>query len=179
MSIRLVPVALEHAPAIQMLACDPRIAATTNVPSPYPPDGAATWIRFTMAQRELGSEMNFAIFDGGTLVGVCGVLAMNVDTGDGPSRDGVVGYWIGVPYWGQGYATAAATELLRVAFEEKDLGKLRSACLVRNPASRRVLEKVGFRFIGYGSHPASKWTIDDRFAMFELTKDEWRAVTRR
>lgn len=170
--VRLAPIALEHAPAVQALAADPRVAATTNVPHPYPPDGAETWIRFTTLQRELGSEMNFAIHDGDTLVGVCGVIAINM--AGVPAGEGEVGYWIGVPYWGHGYATAAVRELLRIAFDEAGLERLRSSCLLRNPASLRVLEKTGFRRVGYGMHSGQKWTADDRFAMFELTRDEWR-----
>src|SRR5688572_8978067 len=116
--IYLEPIALAHAPAIQTLASDARIAATSNVPHPYPLDGAVTWIRYTMAQRELGREVNFAVMSDeeagrpATVVGVCGVLNIA-----GAPRRGELGYWIGVPYWGRGYATAAAKTLVRIVFE--------------------------------------------------------------
>ena len=179
MTIRLEPIDLGHAPAVQELASDPRIADTSNVPFPYPPDGALDWIRYTLALRDLGREVNFAIVDGtpGTLVGVCGVL--NIDRLLGyerfavTPRRGELGYWVGVPYWGRGYASAAAGELVRRVFDEHGLDVLYSSCLVRNPASWRVLEKTGFRHVGYGTHDHSKWTPQDRFALFELTKEEW------
>src|SRR5918999_5818235 len=101
--IRLEPISLAHAPAVQALASDPLIAATSNVPHPYPADGAVTWIRYTLAQRDLGYEVNFAIFAGDELVGVCGVLNIS-----GTPRRGELGYWIGVPYWNRGYASSAA-----------------------------------------------------------------------
>lgn len=166
--VRLEPICLAHAPAVQALASDPLIAATSNVPHPYPPDGAYTWIRYTQVQRELGYELNFAVLDDTVLVGVCGVL----DIGGSPRR-GELGYWIGVPYWHRGFASAAARELVRIVFEEHGLEGLCSSCLVRNTASFRVLEKTGFRHVGYGTHPSSKWGPDDRFALFELTKAEW------
>jgi ribosomal-protein-alanine N-acetyltransferase len=170
--VRLEPIALAHAPAVQALASDPRIAATSNVPHPYPPDGAVTWIRYTTAQRELGREVNFAIVaDDHALVGVCGVLNI-----EGTPRRGELGYWVGVPYWNRGYASAAARELVRIAFEEHGLEELYSSCLVRNPASFRVLEKAGFRHVGFGTHPHGKWTPQDRFALFELTRVEWRQL---
>lgn len=170
--VRLEPVSLAHAPAVQALASDPLIAATSNVPHPYPPDGASTWLRYTLAQRELGYELNFAIFADDLLVGVCGVL----NIGGVPKR-AELGYWIGVPYWNRGYASAAARELVRTVFEEHGIEELYSSCLVRNAASYRVLEKTGFRRVGFGTHPNSKWGPQDRFAMFELTKSEWLTLS--
>ncbi|MGH9347336.1 MAG: GNAT family N-acetyltransferase [Vicinamibacterales bacterium] len=173
--VRLEPISLAHAADVQALASDPLIAATSNVPHPYPADGSVTWIRYTLAQRELGSEANFAILAPatmpgtcGTLVGVCGVLNIA-----GSPRRGEMGYWIGVPYWNRGYASAAARALVRTMFEEHGIDELYSSCLVRNVASFRVLEKTGFRHVGYGTHPDSKWGPHDRFALFELTKQEW------
>jgi RimJ/RimL family protein N-acetyltransferase len=171
----LVPIALEHAPAVQLLAADARIAATTTVPHPYPPDGAETWIRFTGFQRGFGSEFNYAVLDGGMLVGVCGVIAVDRAAPGGPR--GEIGYWIGVPYWGRGYATAAVRELLRRAFGELGLTALGATCLLRNRASLHILEKAGFRRVGDGSLPGEKWTADDRCALFELARDEWLFVS--
>jgi [ribosomal protein S5]-alanine N-acetyltransferase len=169
MTIRLEPIAIPHAPAVQTLASDPRIADTSNVPFPYPEDGAVAWIRYTLALRELGREVNFAIVrEPGTVVGVCGVLNI-----EGTPKRGELGYWVGVPFWGRGYASAAARELVRFVFEEHGVEELYSSCLVRNPASWRVLEKTGFRHVGFGAHQNSKWTAQDRFALFELTKEEW------
>ena len=169
--VRLEPVSLAHAARVQALAADPLIAATSNVPHPYPPDGAITWIRYTLAQRELGYELNFAILSREGLVGVCGVLNIS-----GAPRRGELGYWIGVPYWNRGYASDAARELVQRVFTEHGIDELYSSCLVRNPASFRVLEKTGFRHVGYGTHADSKWRPDDRFAIFELTKREWEAT---
>jgi ribosomal-protein-alanine N-acetyltransferase len=166
--IRLEPISLAHAEAVQALASDPLIAATSNVPHPYPADGAATWIRYTLAQRELGYELNFAILRDTELVGVCGVLNIA-----GKPRRAELGYWIGVPYWNRGYASAAARDLVRRVFDQHGIEQLYSSCLVKNAASFRVLEKAGFRHVGYGTHPSSKWGPDDRFAMFELTRQEW------
>lgn len=166
--IRLEPISLAHASAVQALASDPLIAATSNVPHPYPADGAVTWIRYTLTQRELGYELNFAVLEGAQLVGVCGVLNIT-----GTPRRAELGYWIGVPYWNRGYASAAARDLVRLVFESHGIEELHSSCLVKNAASFRVLEKAGFRHVGYGTHPSSKWKAADRFAMFELKKEEW------
>jgi ribosomal-protein-alanine N-acetyltransferase len=168
MVVRLEPISLAHAPAVQVLAADPLIAATSNVPHPYPPDGAATWIRYTLAQRELGNELNFAVRHLDVVVGVCGVLNIS-----GTPRRGELGYWIGVPYWGCGFASAAARALVDAVFDEHGLDELYSSCLVRNAASFRVLVKTGFRHVGFGTHPHAKWGPQDRFALFELSRAEW------
>jgi len=175
-TIHLEPIAPVHAPEVQRLASDARVADTSNVPHPYPADGAATWIRYSMALRDQGREVNFAVIadDLAALVGVCGVSSIE----ERPRR-GELGYWIGVPHWGRGYASAAAADLVRRAFEEHALESLYSSCLVRNPASRRVLEKTGFRHVGYGTHPHPKWGPADRFALFELTRLEWLNARRR
>jgi len=170
--VLLQPITLSHAASVQKLAADPLIAATSNVPHPYPPDGAVTWIRFTIAQQQLGLELNFAVIDpeirDDTLVGVCGVLNI-----EGAPKRGELGYAVVESQWNRGYASAAARELVRTVFEDHKMGSLYSSCLVRNPASFRVLEKTGFRHVGYGTHRNSKWTPHDRFALFELTKEEW------
>jgi RimJ/RimL family protein N-acetyltransferase len=195
--VRLEPISLVHAAEVQELASDARIADTSNVPHPYPIDGAATWIRYTTAQREQGRELNFAIVAvdpvtalgagpstslragpstsprAGRVVGVCGVLNIG-----GVPRSGELGYWVGVPYWGRGYATAGASQLVKIVFEEHGVERLYSSCLVRNPASFRVLQKAGFRHVGYGTHPNTKWGPEDRFALFELMREEWRAAGR-
>ncbi|HWS07013.1 MAG TPA: GNAT family N-acetyltransferase, partial [Xanthobacteraceae bacterium] len=63
---------------------------------------------------------------------------------DGPE----VGYWLGVPHWGHGFATEAARALIDHAFGDLEHDTLISGARVNNPASRRVLEKCGFQWTG-------------------------------
>ncbi|WP_248903593.1 GNAT family N-acetyltransferase [Halocatena marina] len=55
-----------------------------------------------------------------------------------------VGYMIAPEQWGNGYATDALATLCGYAFNERRLNKVYAHCFTTNPASRRVLEKVGF-----------------------------------
>ena len=57
-----------------------------------------------------------------------------------------LGYWIGVPYWGKGIMPEAATELLRHAFEDLGVEKVWCGYYDGNEKSKRVQEKLGFRF---------------------------------
>lgn len=57
----------------------------------------------------------------------------------------MLGYWIGKPYWGHGYASEAAHRVIRFAFDELDAKLLTAGWFFDNPASGRILEKLGFK----------------------------------
>lgn len=58
-----------------------------------------------------------------------------------------LGYWVGVPHWNNGYATEAAKELLKHAFDDLKVESVVAGYYEGNNQSKRVLEKLGFRFI--------------------------------
>ncbi|MFN4295488.1 MAG: GNAT family N-acetyltransferase [Brevundimonas sp.] len=96
-------------------------------------------------ERELGNAWPFFIFDqDGRLTG--GITLSNVRRG--VAETGTVGYWIGLPYAGRGLATASVHALSTYAFGALRLHRLEAACVPTNEASRRVLEKSGFRLEG-------------------------------
>lgn len=94
-------------------------------------------------EMELGNAWPFFIFDatGRTLLGA--ITLSNVRRG--VAETGTLGYWIGQPHAGQGAATAAVGAMAGFAFRSLRLHRLEAACLPTNAASRRVLEKAGFR----------------------------------
>ncbi len=61
------------------------------------------------------------------------------------SEEAELGYWIGVPYWGKGYATLAAIAVLRYGFRELSLLRVVGKCFAGNSASAKVLAKAGMR----------------------------------
>ncbi len=61
---------------------------------------------------------------------------------------GTLGYWIRQDYNGHGVATAAVTEMIKLAFGELGLHRLEAGTLVHNHGSRKVLAKNGFTEIG-------------------------------
>jgi RimJ/RimL family protein N-acetyltransferase len=128
------------AKAIASLINDRRIAENTaRIPHPY---GLADARAFLAQVNRDPSEPSFAItLADGTIIGGCGI---HVLSGGAPE----LGYWIGVPYWGHGYATEAARALLDHAFGELRHERLLGRARVSNPASRRVQEKCGFQWTG-------------------------------
>ncbi|MBX9614287.1 MAG: GNAT family protein [Brevundimonas sp.] len=94
-------------------------------------------------EMELGHAWPFFILDptGRTLLGA--ITLSNVRRG--VAETGTLGYWIGQPYAGRGLATAAVRALAGFAFRSVHLHRLEASCLPSNLASRRVLERAGFR----------------------------------
>lgn len=169
MRLTLEPIQPEHAPEVQYLASDPTIGETSNLPSPYPEDGARTWIHGTTWLRERGEEHAFAIMDGDRLVGVCGLKGVDAVAGTAE-----VGYWIGKPYWGKGYASKCTRLLIAFGFRDLNLLRLNSRCLLNNRPSFRVLEKSGFHLVAVRVGGEPKWP-NFPVAFFQLGREMWAA----
>src|SRR5215472_3933598 len=124
--------------AMVALASDRRVAENTaRIPHPYT---AADAVGLLASINQTGGETVFAIERDGALIGTCGL---------DPRQDGAeLGYWLGVPFWGRGYATEAARAMIDYAFSKLGYELLSSGARVSNPASRRVLEKCGFQWTG-------------------------------
>ena len=142
----LRPFAMEDAADVQRLAGDPAIADTTlNIPHPYPDGAAESWINTHQErwQSGLGVICAITLRSTGELVGAISVLGISQQ-----NSHGEMGYWIGKPYWGNGYCTEAARALIRFSFETMGLHRVFAHHLARNPASGRVMAKAGMRYEG-------------------------------
>lgn len=116
------------------------------IPHPYPRKQVEGWLNYLQKSFELGSAYEYAVFtkeQPGRYIGNCGLITVSK-----VHRSGEIGYFIDPEEWGKGYATEACRELVEQAFTEHGLNRLFGRCLVRNPASRRVLEKAGMAFEG-------------------------------
>ncbi|MCC7052984.1 MAG: GNAT family N-acetyltransferase [Gemmatimonadaceae bacterium] len=189
-----------HAPAVQQLAANPAVTATTNLPEPYPADGAASWIASVVPRHAAGLEYAFAIValtDVATgaqietapalfVVGMCGlVMPTPAAAGDDTvpaSRTGAraepesaaeMGYWIGKPFWGCGYATAACRALTTFAFAHTSVTAIDAFPLQENAASRRVLQKLGATLVGVVPNMYPKWPPDRLLAHYRLCRPDW------
>jgi RimJ/RimL family protein N-acetyltransferase len=79
----------------------------------------------------------------GAVIGEAGLYPMN---GVGPDIE--LGYALGTPWWGRGYATEAGGAILRAAFDELGVARVAAVAKRENTASLHVLEKLGFRLEG-------------------------------
>jgi RimJ/RimL family protein N-acetyltransferase len=86
-----------------------------------------------------------------------------------------LGYWLGVPYWGKGYATEAAREVLRYGFEELGMHRIFASHFGQNPASGRVLNKIGMKQEGCQRQHVRKWGEFVDSELYGLLRREWEA----
>ena len=158
---------LEDAKTVAMLANDRRIAENTaRIPHPYDVSDAEKFITGT---NTAGGEIAFLItLRNGSVIGACG--AMFAD--ETPE----LGYWLGAPYWGKGYATEALHALIDYAFGELDHAALQAGARVTNPASRRVLEKCGFQWTGVGLYRIRALNSSAPIDRFRLERGIWSAL---
>ncbi|HXG78453.1 MAG TPA: GNAT family N-acetyltransferase [Methyloceanibacter sp.] len=140
MSIRtprlvLRPPQMTDAARIALLAGDYDVASMTGtIPHPYSEQQAGEWIASALAGEE---GVVFVVERSGALIGCTGYRAFGPDHAE-------IGYWIGKPYWGMGYATEAVRALILHAFETDGFDYLTVGHFIDNPASERIIAKFGF-----------------------------------
>lgn len=140
--------AAADAPEVQRLAGVREVALNTlNIPYPYPDGAAEAWI----AKHGSGPEVTFAIEHDEQLIGAVGLVV------DRMHDRAELGYWIGVPFWGHGFATEAARAMVRYGFDEQSLNRIVAHAFSRNPASGRVLQKIGMTREGVLRQHFKKW----------------------
>jgi RimJ/RimL family protein N-acetyltransferase len=165
----LRPPDLADAPAVQRLAGAREVALNTlMIPHPYPDGAAEEWI----SKQRTEDQINFAITvrESGELAGVMGLIV---------NRDHAraeIGYWIGVPYWGRGYATEAGRAVVRHAFEDLGINRVYAEVFARNPASARVLRKLGMRHEGTHRAHIVKWGEAVDVEMYGVLRGEWNGA---
>ncbi len=141
----LRPPVRADAAAIQRLAGAWEVARyTAQIPHPYENGTAEAWIDSLAVERGWRGDVTLAIElrDSGALIGCIG-FERDADEGEAS-----IGYWIGRPYWGQGYATEAIGALVGLAFGRLGLHRLTASVVPENHASARTLGKAGFRAAG-------------------------------
>jgi RimJ/RimL family protein N-acetyltransferase len=110
---------------------------TGRIPHPYSLADAQEWIGQTDGESAFGIAYRWR------LVGVCGYMA----TGQ---HEAEIGYWLGKRWWGRGLATEAVQLLVQHCFET-GFHRLTCGHFVDNPASQRVIQKLGFEPVGDGA----------------------------
>ena len=154
--LHLRPFNQADASTVQALVSDREIAKTTaRIPHPYPPDGATKWIESHSELQAQGRELILAIVfkDTHQVIGTVGLANVELP------HLAEVGYWIGLPFWGKGFATESVKGLCEFGFDELGLHRIYAKVMTRNPASRKVLEKCGFRHEGLLRSSLYKWAL--------------------
>jgi RimJ/RimL family protein N-acetyltransferase len=137
--LTLRPFRRADAPVFAHLAGDWAVASmTSDIPYPLSEVQALAWL------KPARGEMRFAIEREGRLIGGVGFYRR-------PSGAAELGFWLGRPWWGMGYATEAARAVVALGFRTRRLPGFSSAHFADNRASARVLAKLGFEPVGRGT----------------------------
>jgi RimJ/RimL family protein N-acetyltransferase len=160
---------LDDAIAVAKLANNRKVAEMTSLlPHPYGIEDATRWISSLPAET---GHWNFAIVEreSETLIGVCSYGARSLS---GPK----IGYWLGEPHWGQGFATEAMRAVIDHLFSATDLDEIRAGARVTNPASKRVLEKCGFQWTGVSLFRVRALKASVPADQFKLDRKTWASL---
>ena len=93
---------------------------------------------------------------------------------DSSHQHAELGYWLGVQYWGQGYATEAAREMLRYGFEDLGLHRIYASHFKQNPASGNILRKLGMQYEGCQREHLRKWDQFVDSELYGILRREWQ-----
>lgn len=159
------------APRLAELANDPVVAENlSTLPHPYGLDDALSYIDNTEvgpARWNLGVHLKDG--DSSEFIGTVSLMP----------REGerfFLGYWIGRPYWGRGFAAEAAQALIDYAFSALDADVVAATTRVTNGQSRRVLEKSGFQYAGQGMGPSLYFRGMVPIDRFRLDRSTWASL---
>ncbi len=166
--VTIRPLRLSDAAAVQCYASDERVARTTTIPQPYPKNGGETFVRKGIRAHRNREAFFFAIVADGDMIGVVELGAVDYE-----KRSVRCDFGIASSHWGRGVTTRAVALALHYAFCELGMEIVHSACLKRNPASARVLEKNGFQELDGFLYNSSKFK-DESARRFQLTQQAWR-----
>ena len=154
-------------------ANNPVIAETTlNIPHPYTEQDAINWLSKGYLGFSDKSEYSFGIEvkATGTFIGGIG-LKVNKRF-----NRAEIGYWLGEPFWNQGFGTEALKPILKFGFESLMLHKIEAHYLVTNVASGRIMDKNGMIREGELIEHVKK---DDQYLsliQYRLTKTEYETL---
>lgn len=161
--LTLRPLVPHDATRIADLGGDWDVARMTGrIPYPYSSVAALEWV-----SGLADGEVVFGIEYSGELIGICGYSSSD----DGTSAE--LGYWIGKPYWGQGFATEAANALMGFGFTKGGIKRFTCRHFIENVPSGRVAAKLGFRALG----PCTGWSEARQVHLPTLTYERRRPWT--
>jgi RimJ/RimL family protein N-acetyltransferase len=163
----LRPYGDQDIPRIEHLADNWNVAGKLGrMPHPYPEGAAAEFLALHDEKRAARQSFPFAITLDGAFIGGMGLDLER-------SEEWELGYWLGEPYWGRGFATEAGRAVTGFGFGTLGLNHLVAGHFADNPASGRVLEKLGFRYTGRGQRPCRACGCDVDSLEMALDRADW------
>lgn len=138
---------------------------TSNIPYPYTENDAKLWIK--MAQEAFDDKTGFTFGIRNKEEQIIGAIGLH-DRDDDKAE---LGYWIGIPYWNKGYVTEAAKAIVDFGFKELGFNKIYATHFLHNPASGKIMEKIGMEQEALLKQHAKKDGEYHDLVMYSVFKD--------
>lgn len=159
------------AAALYKYASDPDIGPIAGWPPHKSVDESLEIIRTVFADPEVYAVV---LKSTGEPVGSCAIMFSNsLHTADMAPGEGEIGYWIGKPYWGQGFIPEAVSTLVRRSFDDLNLDAVWCGHYEGNNKSKRVCEKCGFKYHHTNENIVSPLGDIRTEHFYRLTKEEY------
>ncbi len=141
-----------------------------SLPHPYREDFARQWLHEAQREAAAGTAFRFAVTPnrGTEFLGAAELRAL-----DREHQQAELSFWIAVPLWGCGYATEAGRRLLEFAFSDLRINRVYAHHMRRNPASGRVLGKLGMTREGLLRERVKKWGRFEDVVLMALLYRDW------
>ena len=170
--LRLRPFTLDDEAAVFALASDPEVARFVRFEAHRTLAETRAFLELVLQHYARGKPFAWAVVrrEDERLIGSCGFVSESDER-----KSAEIGYWLGKPYWGQGYAVEAARALVRFGFEQMGLERVEAKCFVGNRAGQRVIEKLGMKFEGTDRSEMIKGEYPE-LRLCGISRDEWRRL---
>jgi len=166
--LKLRPYAESDIPELLPLIGTREVAATTlRIPYPYTENDARGFL--AMVRDDDKIWLAITLKSDARQIGGIGFRI------DREHHHAELGYWLGASYWRNGYATEASREMLRYGFQELGLHRIFASHFGHNPASGRVLQKLGMRHEGCQREHIRKWDQFVDSELYGILRHEWEA----
>ncbi len=160
-------------PAVLPLVQHQAVAATTlRIPHPCSPADLQKWFEHHQADTKAGRVTRWVMVDkSDALVGMIKLtLRPEFESAE-------LGYWVGQPYWGRGYATEAAQGVIQYGFEKLKLNRIEAYAMVQNGASFRIFDKLGMKEEGHHRQIIKKNGVFTDAKSYSILRAEWAATS--
>lgn len=165
---------IADAPGIARYLADHEVTKmTSRIPHPYPPGEAERYVFETRRGNVEGNSIGLIIAQNAKPEAPIGAISLAPTE----SHDElVIGYWIGVPFWGKGHASEAVRTMIDIGFAMSQARRIVASVRTINPASRLVLERNGFLYTHDSEPFMPARNSAQKVQWFKLERDEWAAA---
>src|SRR5262245_60895654 len=169
----LRPVAGRDAEAITALADTYKIdVMLARLPYPYRIEHARDFIAWAGGRNEDEGIFALCLRADETFIGMCTYELRR-------EAEPEIGYWLGEPFWGEGYMSEAVKAVIANAFAPGRHEALQASCRMQNLASRRLLDRAGFEHVGRSDIDSLVLKTKLPGHRFRLTRARWQELAAR